>query len=43
MGYELHITRAKFWAENQEQEIPADDWLALVNADPMLRIDQRHG
>lgn len=43
MGYELHITRAKFWAENQEHEISRDEWLALVDADPTLRIDRHNG
>ena len=36
MGYEVHITRAEFWAENAGQEISADEWWALVQSDAEL-------
>lgn len=43
MGYELHITRAEFWAENEGHEISADEWLELVSSDPTLTINVRSG
>ncbi len=43
MGYELHITRARFWAENEGSEISQDEWRALVDSDPDLTIDVRNG
>lgn len=36
MGYELHITRREFHADDQGPEISAEEWLALVDADPAL-------
>lgn len=43
MGYDLHITRAEFWAENEGQEISAEEWLELVDSDPLLAINNRNG
>lgn len=43
MGYDLHITRAEFWAENESQPISRDEWLRLVEQDPELKIDERNG
>jgi hypothetical protein len=39
MGYDLHITRKKFWADAQGPAITADEWLAYVVTDPQLRLD----
>ncbi len=36
MGYDVHITRADDWTENQGKEITAEEWLAIVNADSDL-------
>jgi len=41
MGYDLHITRAEHWAENEQNPITAEEWLALVESDPDLTIDPR--
>jgi hypothetical protein len=41
MGWEIHITRAKHWADSDKTPITAEEWLALVNADPELTIDPR--
>jgi hypothetical protein len=41
MGWEIHITRAEFWAENDEHPITAEEWLDLVQEDPELTIDAR--
>ena len=41
MGWEIHITRAEHWADSDQQPITADEWLALVAADPELVIDPR--
>ncbi len=43
MGYDLHITRADFWAENDGNEISADEWLRFVEQDPDLRVDEANG
>src|SRR5262245_30079321 len=34
MGYDLHVTRADLWAENEGREISRQEWLSLVAADP---------
>jgi len=43
MGYELHITRAEFWAENEGHEITRAEWLRLVEQDAELAIDDQNG
>ena len=43
MGYELHITRAKFWAENEGQEITGAEWLRLIGEDVELKNDENNG
>ncbi len=43
MGYDLHITRADFWAENQDAYIDADEWSRLVETDDELTLDPRNG
>ncbi|WP_371128444.1 hypothetical protein [Enterobacter cloacae] len=36
MGVELHITRAEFWADNEDAQITADEWLNYINNDNEL-------
>ncbi len=36
MGVEFHITRAEFWAENEDAQITADEWLNYINNDNEL-------
>jgi hypothetical protein len=43
VGYDLHITRAHHWAENDGQEIRWDEWLSLVANDPELSLDPVNG
>jgi len=43
MGYELHITRAKLWAENEGQRINKAEWLRLIEQDAELTIDEHNG
>jgi hypothetical protein len=43
MGYDLHITRADHWAENEGHEITRDEWFALVASDPELTPDPVNG
>lgn len=43
MGYDLHATRADFWAENDGRHITAAEWLRLIEKDPDLSIDERNG
>jgi hypothetical protein len=38
MGYDVHITRREDWAD-AGQDISLDEWLAVVAADPELRLD----
>ncbi len=39
MGYDVHITRKKFWADEAGSVITAEEWLAYVARDPQLRLD----
>jgi len=43
MGYELHITRAGFWAENEGHEISRAEWIRLIEQHAELSIDERNG
>ncbi|QDT52559.1 hypothetical protein Pan44_05710 [Caulifigura coniformis] len=43
MGYEVFITRAQSWAENQGLEITRPEWESLISTDPELRIDDENG
>ena len=43
MGYELHITRAGNWAENQDDYIQAEEWLSLIETDAELTLNIRNG
>jgi hypothetical protein len=39
MGYDVHVTRALHWTESRDTPITLEEWLALVKADPELRLD----
>lgn len=40
MGYELHITRREHWVdEDPALNISMEEWTALVNNDPEMRLD----
>lgn len=43
MGYNLHITRAKFHYRNDNQWITAEEWLRYVEQDPELRLAGYNG
>ncbi len=43
MGVEFHITRAEYWAENDEAQITSDEWISYINSDDELSIDYRNG
>ena len=43
MGYDVHITRAENWCENEGHEISLAEWQALVDHDPELRPDPENG
>lgn len=43
MGYDLHITRADWWIANTGSEITAQEWLAIVEHDPELRLAGYNG
>lgn len=43
MGYNLHITRAKRWADSQRRPIKAAEWLAIVAEDRELTLASKRG
>ncbi len=43
MGYDLHITRAEEWSDNESAPIPAEEWLLIVDEDPELRLVEANG
>lgn len=43
MGYDVHITRADHWAQNQGREITASEWRNIIDADPDLRLAGYNG
>ena len=43
MGYDLHITRALQWNENEGQQILAEEWLNVRGLDHELIADPEYG
>jgi len=43
VGIEFHITRAEFWADNDDAQISADEWLNYINNDNELSRDGING
>ena len=43
MGWEMHITRAEYWAESETQPIGSEEWVALISRDNELAFDRRNG
>ena len=43
MGYDLHITRAEFYANNSGHEITAEEWLRYIENDPELQLVPTNG
>ncbi len=43
VGYDLHIRRAEYWADNSGSRITRDEWLAQVAGDPELMLDPING
>lgn len=43
MSYQVYITRAEFWAENEGSEISAEEWLQLVQEDAEITRDEANG
>jgi hypothetical protein len=39
MGYDVHITRKNDWSDPDGPEISLAEWLAVVEADPEMRLD----
>jgi prepilin-type processing-associated H-X9-DG protein len=39
MGYDVHITRKKEWSDKKGPKISLAEWIALVKADPDMRLD----
>jgi hypothetical protein len=42
MGWEVHITRAEDWADNDASPITQQEWMEFVKNDPELTIDPRN-
>lgn len=42
MGYDCHITRKTHWADEGD-DITAEEWLLLVDADSTLRLSPENG
>jgi len=43
MGYDVHITRAESWAENEDTPISLEEWERCVEGDPELIPDPDNG
>ena len=43
MGYDLHITRKNFWADEDGPEITSSEWLQVINSDPSLNLAGYNG
>jgi len=39
MGYDVHVTRKEFWADEEGSEITLDEWLAYVRNDTEIEAD----
>ena len=39
MGYDVHITRKQRWSDVNGPNIPLAEWMAVVGADPEMRLD----
>jgi hypothetical protein len=39
MGYNVRITRKQNWSDEEGPEIPLAEWIAVVAADPEMRLD----
>lgn len=40
MGYDVHITRKKFWFDEINEEIALEEWIELVIEDSEMRLDK---
>ena len=43
MGYELHITRREFHADDHGPEISSEEWLRVVEKDEELELEPENG
>lgn len=43
MGYDLHITRAEYWPDNEEHQISTEEWLSIVAIDDALTLNTNNG
>ncbi len=43
MGYDVHITRAEHWSENEGHQITPSEWHDVINSDPDLRLAGYNG
>jgi hypothetical protein len=43
MGYDIHITRADFWANSEGREISLNEWRRYLDSDPDIVPDPHNG
>jgi len=43
MSYQVYITRAEFWAENEGSEISVGEWLELLQKDADISLNEANG
>lgn len=43
MGVEFYITRAEFWADNDDAQITADEWVSYISSDGELSRNTKNG
>jgi hypothetical protein len=42
-GYDIHVTRKSFWADEVGPKITAEQWQAYVKTDPQVALDTANG
>jgi hypothetical protein len=42
MGYDLHITRKEFWADDEGPEITLEEWRNYVATDSSIMLDEKN-
>jgi len=43
MGYNIYITKSKYWCDNKGNEITPSEWLAVIEGDSELRLYKVNG
>jgi hypothetical protein len=43
VGYDVYITRAQHWSDNEGHQIAPEEWIAVVQDDPELALAEQYG